>query len=194
MMFKSQFHPGIVDGSVTRTYRYWKRPQAVVDNFYRINPIGHIHVQSVKEVNVRRITNQFARESGFDDARSLKAFLSDFASSDRELYEITFTYVGHQQSLETDRSAVDAPAEIEKIRLALAKKDRNSASGPWTEATLRLIDQEPGLSSTKMAVRLGRQQTELKRDVRKLKTMGLTISLETGYQLSEKGRSYLSKC
>jgi biotin operon repressor len=39
---------------------------------------------------------------------------------------------------------------------------------------------------------LGRARDEFKRDVRKLKSLGLTISLETGYRLTPKGAALLS--
>jgi hypothetical protein len=38
---------------------------------------------------------------------------------------------------------------------------------------------------------LGRERLEFKRDVRKLKELGLTLSLEVGYELSPRGRSWV---
>jgi biotin operon repressor len=45
--------------------------------------------------------------------------------------------------------------------------------------------------STALAEALGRERFALKADVRKLKRLGLTLSLEVGYELSPRGRSYL---
>ncbi len=42
------------------------------------------------------------------------------------------------------------------------------------------------------AAELGRERDPFKIDVRKLKNLGLTLSLETGYRLSPRGRAYLA--
>ena len=42
-----------------------------------------------------------------------------------------------------------------------------------------------------LAASLGRETLPFKRDVRKLKELGLTESLEVGYRLSPRGRAYL---
>ena len=44
-----------------------------------------------------------------------------------------------------------------------------------------------------LAASFGRETAPFKRDVRKLKELGLTISLEVGYELSPRGRAYLEK-
>ena len=42
-----------------------------------------------------------------------------------------------------------------------------------------------------LAAELGRETQKFKADVRKLKSLGLTISLEVGYELSPRGRVVL---
>ena len=46
--------------------------------------------------------------------------------------------------------------------------------------------------STKLAERVGRERFAFKADVRKLKALGLTESLEVGYRLSALGESFVS--
>ena len=92
MMFKSKFHPGIIDGSVTRTYRYWKRPQGVAGNFYKVNPIGHIRVTSAKTVSPTKISTAHAKSSGFESRKELLDYLDQFKSADNELYCVEFVY------------------------------------------------------------------------------------------------------
>ena len=43
-----------------------------------------------------------------------------------------------------------------------------------------------------LAAGFGRETQPFKLDVRKLKNLGLTISLEVGYRLSPRGEAYLS--
>ena len=49
------------------------------------------------------------------------------------------------------------------------------------------------MSSVFLAEKLHRDRAGLKTDMRKLKQLGLTISLEVGYKLSPKGQSYLKQ-
>jgi len=69
--------------------------------------------------------------------------------------------------------------------------DRRSPIGPWTFTTLRAIEARPGVLAAKLAHALGRPRDEFKRDVRKLKKLGLTSSLEIGYRLTPKGEALL---
>jgi hypothetical protein len=55
------------------------------------------------------------------------------------------------------------------------------AHGPWTAAVLELIAENPGVRAPDLAARMGRETLPFKRDVRKLKELGLTESLEVGY-------------
>ena len=75
----------------------------------------------------------------------------------------------------------------------LAKMDANSPVGPWTGSTLRIIGDQPGTVSTRLAEQLDRERFSFKADVRKLKKLGLTRSLEVGYELSPRGQAYLDR-
>jgi hypothetical protein len=70
--------------------------------------------------------------------------------------------------------------------------DAASAHGAWTAATLALIEAHPGVVSTHLAQKAGRERLAFKQDVRKLKQLGLTLSLAVGYELSPRGRAYLA--
>ena len=55
---------------------------------------------------------------------------------------------------------------------------------------LGLIADRPGTRAPDLAASLGRETARFKADVRKLKELGLTESLEVGYRLSPRGRAY----
>ena len=55
---------------------------------------------------------------------------------------------------------------------------------------LACIAAEPGRRAPDFAERFGREVQPFKRDVRKLKELGLTISLLVGYKLSPRGEAY----
>jgi hypothetical protein len=75
----------------------------------------------------------------------------------------------------------------------LGRLDRAGRDGPWTAATLRLIGDRPGVRAADLAAAVGRERHPFKTDVRKLKELGLTESLEVGYRLSPRGRALLSR-
>ena len=57
---------------------------------------------------------------------------------------------------------------------------------------LGVIAERPATRAPDLAVELGRETAPFKADVRKLKELGLTESLERGYRLSPRGRAYLA--
>ncbi len=82
----------------------------------------------------------------------------------------------------------------EEERRALDERlDRWDAArgAPWTRKILRLIAERPAVRAPDLAASLGRETLPFKRDVRKLKELGLTHSLPVGYEISVRGRAYL---
>ncbi len=135
-------------------------------------------------------TRKDALSSGFSDLQSLRAYLEPFNADGRTLYRVEFRYTGPSDDQEPGRIQPDDTLALTKIDKALDLRDRNSGRA-WTRETLYLIANHPGESSAYLAAELGVEQQQLKQDMRKLKQLGLTISLETGYRLSDKGDSYL---
>jgi hypothetical protein len=86
---------------------------------------------------------------------------------------------------------VVADDELAALVARLDAMDRRAQIGAWTRATLRTIRARPGVRAGDLARSLGRPRDEFKRDVRKLKNLGLTISLEVGYRLTPKGEALL---
>ena len=76
--------------------------------------------------------------------------------------------------------AADTEVDVEAITRRLDRMDASSPHGPWTRATLELIAARPATRAADLAASLGRQRDDWKRDVRKLKELGLTLSLEVG--------------
>jgi DNA-binding MarR family transcriptional regulator len=90
------------------------------------------------------------------------------------------------------RQRVDIPAaERAELDRRLGRLDAASRHGPWTARVLRLIADRPAVRAADLAAELGRDKATFKADVRKLKELGLTESLEVGYRLSPRGRTYL---
>jgi hypothetical protein len=114
----------------------------------------------------------------------------DRVHPDRPVYRIGIRYAGvdPRQAL---REAVPDAAEIDAIGAWLDRLDRASPTGPWTRATLLLIDELPATRAPDLAQRMGRDTSSFKQNVRKLKERGLTESLDIGYRLSARGAAVL---
>jgi hypothetical protein len=93
---------------------------------------------------------------------------------------------------ELARAARLTEADVAAITARLARMDRASSRGPWTGAVLGLIAEQPGTVSTVLAEAIGWERQDFKLHVRRLKELGLTLSLDVGYRLSPRGESYLN--
>ncbi len=187
MLFKTEFIPGIIDGTITLTFRNWKRPQARAGGRYRFGPDDVLFVDAVTRVRAGTVSDAEAQRSGFASAEALRAELR--ATKSTSVYRIAFhderSRDTRAQAAQDDRLTVD---DIELILARLARMDRN---GAWTGPTLELIAKRPGIVSTELAKQLGQDRAVFKTNVRKLKALGLTISLEIGYEPSPRGVAYL---
>ena len=108
----------------------------------------------------------------------LSAFLK--VSGDPELTRVAFELV--------DEALLRRPPslELDEVLSRLAATDRRSAA-PWTAEVLSLIDSHPATRAGDLAPTMGWETPKFKANVRKLKALGLTQSLEVGYLLTDLG-------
>jgi hypothetical protein len=175
---------------VTVTFRRWKRRQAVAGNRYR-TPSGIIEADSVEVVDPATITDAEARRSGYESAATLVADLR--GTDDLPVYRIEFHLVAEPDPrAELAASDVLSDDDRTEIDRRLERLDRVSQHGPWTRQVLELIAARPEVRAADLAAAMGRDTQPFKIDVRKLKNLGLTLSLERGYRLSPRGEAYLT--
>ena len=62
----------------------------------------------------------------------------------------------------------------------------------WAVPVLLLIRDNPAVVSTDLAAKMGMERLSFKQRVRRLKELGLTESLEVGYQLSPRGEAFVA--
>jgi hypothetical protein len=190
MQFQARYAAAIDRGAITVTFRRWKRCQVVVGHCYR-TAAGRLHVDAVDVVEPASVTDDDARRAG---APSAAAVLADLrADGDLPIYRVRFHLEpGPDPRDELAGSTVLSDEERDELDRRLARLDRASSVGPWTEATLTVIEAQPGVRAADLASELGRERDEFKLDVRKLKGLGLTSSLTVGYRLSPRGEAYRS--
>jgi hypothetical protein len=144
----------------------------------------------VTEVDPVAITDADAVRAGFGNAAALVAQLrGDDALT---VYRIAF-HVVDEPDPRSVLAASDAltDADRDEIQRRLDRLDRASSHGAWTRAVLEVIAAQPATRAADLAEQFGRETLPFKTDVRKLKNLGLTESLEVGYRLSPRGEAYL---
>ena len=115
-----------------------------------------------------------------------------FASQEGVCYRITL-HPGGPDPREALQQAAELSTEDRARLTAKLEKLDAAAAAPWTRQVLGLIGAEPGVVSTTLADRIGLERFEFKERVRKLKALGLTLSLDVGYRLSRRGAAFLDK-
>jgi biotin operon repressor len=189
-LFEPRLRAGLADGSITLAFRRWRRVQAVAGHHYRTRP-GMVAAESVDVVTPDDITVAQAQAAGYPEVAALMAGLR--GDQDLPLYMIRFRRLDEadpRDVLAATSALTDADAAA--IAARLARMDAGSRHGPWTGAFLAQIAARPAVSSVFLAETLGWERPEFKLHVRRLKALGLTISLDVGYRLSPRGESYLT--
>ncbi len=172
-------------GTIDLAFRRWARPRVVVGTRMRTG-VGLIEVTSVEQVSVSDLRSEDARRAGAPSLAALKKALA--ARPSDPAWRIGLAYAGPDPR-EALRASVPDAEEISAINARLDRLDAASAHGPWTRATLDLIDLNPTVRAPDLAAQVGRETADFKKDVRKLKELGLTESLAIGYLLSPRGEA-----
>jgi hypothetical protein len=189
VLIERRLHAGIRDGSITVMFRRWRRRQVTPGNVYR-TAAGRIIVESVNEVSPERIRHADAMAAGY---HTVADALEDLQGDESDpVYLVRLRHVDEPDPREVLANDTDlSTSDVEEIAARLAKLDRTSPRGPWTDQTLDIIRRRPAIRAGDLAEELGRELLPFKVDVRKLKNLGLTLSLEKGYRLSPRGEAYL---
>jgi hypothetical protein len=178
----------IRDGRVRLQFRRWSRPRVRVGTKLR-TAVGLVEVLAVDEVSPSAITDADARAAGAADRAAALAGLRG-APGD-PLFRIELRYAGPDPRVALREDAALGGDELAALRDRLDAIDARSRHGPWAWRVLELIDRRPATRAADLAAELGRERLPFKADVRRLKELGLTESLEVGYRLSPRGRAVL---
>ena len=189
MLFQRRFHERIRSGEIGCTVRIWQRPHVKVGGRYTLGA-GAVVVDEIEETRVDDLTPALARRCGFPSLADLLKTAKHGAGE--RVFVIGFHYDAAASSRPKPHTGVVTAEALAQLVRRLEAMDRRAKIGAWTVATLRAIEARPGVPAAKLAKSLGRPRDELKRDVRKLKELGLTFSLEIGYRLTPKGEALLA--
>jgi hypothetical protein len=172
MLLKMAVLGAIRRGQVSLVFRRGKKPSVKAGGTLN-TALGQLAIDEVAAVEA--ITDAEAAQAGYASADAIRADLA----GEGTLYRIAVRFLGADPR-EALREDTDLTGVLEKLR-------RLDARGPWTLQVLNLIATHPERRAGDLAAMLGRETQPFKIDVRKLKALGLTDSLEVGYRLSPRG-------
>jgi hypothetical protein len=130
-----------------------------------------------------------AERAGYESLEELLAAIPP--EPGRMLYRIEFSLAGEDPRVALREAADVSDEDMASLRARLERLDRASKAGPWTRVVLELIRDNEAVRAGDLAPKVGRETLAFKADVRKLKNLGLTESLGTGYRISPRGEALL---
>jgi hypothetical protein len=176
VLFRRAQLDGIAAGEIDLQFRRWDRPRARAGS-KQMTAVGVIRIDDVRIV--RRVTKADARRAGFATPGEVVKALRP----DGDLYRIELHLEGPDPRLAL-RERIATGDDLAALRRAVERL-------PWGMDYLRTIAERPGVRAEELAASLGLEKRVFKPRVRRLKELGLTISLSPGYRLSPRGEAFL---
>ena len=188
MLFRLADLEAIRAGRVDLAFRRWKRPRVRPGSRLR-TAVGLVEVLDVRVVSLASIDAGELERAGLRSRAELDRLL---ARRDGKVHRVELRFAGPDPRVALREHDRLDDAERGELEARLERLDRASRRGPWTRTVLELIAARPEVRAPDLAAGLGLETQVFKRDVRKLKELGLTESLEVGYRLSPRGRALMS--
>ena len=183
MLVRPETFTAIKAGEVDTQFRRWTRP-TVKSGGTLTTAWGVLAIDAVEPIALGDVTEDDLRRCGVVSLAELESFLAP----EGQLYRVRLRYAGEDPRIAL-REVVPDDAELLVLAKKLAKMD---GAEPWTVTTLSLIEEFPEKRAASLAKKRGMDQLPFKVQVRKLKALGLTESLEIGYRLSPRGAATLA--
>lgn len=187
MMFRLETLRRIKSGEITLAFRRWRKPSAKTGTIQK-TAVGELEIENVELTTLQKITQDDLNSAGH---ASLAELRRELGTREGRLYKIALRYKGEDSRIALRENNDLSKADLSAIETRLGRLDKASRIGPWTTDLLQGILENPGLRAADLSVAIGYEKEWLKLNVRKLKNLGLTASLEVGYQLSPRGLKYL---
>lgn len=182
MLLKRDVLDGIAAGSISLVFRRWRRPSVKAGGSLT-TAIGMLAIDDVAEMSADEIDDASARRAGQVSAEALRAQLAE--RGEGSVYRIAVRLASADPRIALREDDRLDEKDLAAIEARLARFDRTEA---WTRQALALIAAHPGRRAAELAEAMRLDTQVFKTRVRKLKGLGLTESLETGYRLSPRGR------
>jgi hypothetical protein len=188
VIFRRTTLDGISNGTVTLAFRRWIRPSVRAGGTL-LTPLGELEIRTVAPIAPEAISPAEATLAGYASRESLLADLG--RRPDGDLYRIQLGTLRPDPRIALRQSPATDPGEVRQLRERLRRLDDRADREPWTIRVLEVVEAHPGVRAARLCRLVGQELPAFKTNVRKLKALGLTVSLETGYRLSPRGAALL---
>jgi hypothetical protein len=180
MLFRNDALDKIRSGRVSVVFRRWRQARVRAGSRLRTG-IGLIEIRSVAQVPA--VDPADAAPAGYDSADALGGDIPGDPAN--PLFRMEVRYAGPDPRIALRADDALTPQQVAELTARLDRMDRGRA---WTRPVLRLIEAHPAVRAGDLYADAGYPDLQsFKRDVRRLKELGLTESLEVGYRLSPRG-------
>jgi hypothetical protein len=188
MLFRAKFLEGIRAGTVTLAFRRWRRP-SVRGGGTLLTAVGQLCIGSVEQVTLDAISEADALRAGYESRDDLL----DEIQRGREgvIYRVEIGPLLPDPRIALREMRVGDDGELQNLKSRLSRLDARATEGAWTFRTLEVLSSHAGIRAGDMCGLVGQEKERFKLNVRKLKNLGLTESLGTGYRLSPWGEALL---
>jgi hypothetical protein len=190
MLFRQDSLDGIREGRITLAFRRWRRPTVRTGGTLML-PIGQLQIAEVRQIIEEDITDDDARRAGYSSRQALQEELA--SRTEGTVYRVELGALGPDPRIALRLRDALSDEEIATLTRKLAKLDAGAPGGPWTHRVLRLIRDKPAVRAGDLCKVVQMERLPFKANVRKLKALGLTESLEVGYRLSPRGDAILAR-
>ena len=188
MLFKAAVLEQIARGRVRLALRRWRRPTVKSGGRLR-TAAGVLLIGDVSPIAETDLTDADAAAAGYPNVAA--ALMNIGVAGTSQLYRIEIAGIEPDGRIALRDAAEPDEKGWTAIRARFAKWDATAPG--YHLSILEAVGQRPGVAAALLAAGLGREKATFKRDVRKLKELGLTVTLEVGYRLSARGEVVLSR-
>lgn len=190
MLFKQRHLIGIKSGDIKLAFRKWSKPSVKSGSLIHTS-VGLIKIDNIEKVHEWEISENDAIQAGYLDREKLINSIPN--KSDATLYKIKLSYYGPDPRIKLREKKILSSTEYEELKKKIQKLDTCSRQGNWTIEVLLAISGNPHHHAVGIAKLTNFEKEWLKRNIRKLKNLGLTTSQKTGYELSPLGKHFLNR-
>ena len=189
MIFRQQSLDGIRSGRITIAFRRWRRP-SVKAGGKLLTAAGLLHIRNVIPITIGSILEADARRAGYESRQALVEELNE--QTDGKVYRIELGALEADPRIALRKSVPDSDG-LDALAARLGRLDAHAGGKPWTVKVLETIAAHPAVRAGDLCGMVGQEKMVFKLNVRKLKALGLTESLEIGYRLSPRGQILLRR-
>ena len=186
MLINAEDFEAIASGRVDTAFRRWVRPTVKAGGTLTTAG-GMLAIDAVDAIALDAVTAEDLKRAGFGARDELDDMIRNRKGT---LHRIRLRYLGEDPRLALREKAAFSESEAETIGETLNRMD---GSVPWVRRTLEMIGEQEGVSAQALAENLGVETSKLKSNIRRLKALGLTESLDVGYRLSPRGQAWLNR-